>query len=140
MGRCTTGWPGCGGTDPCAGLECGNPCNPCTGMDCPVSGLMFLCNAEGKCAAEAPSCGPQCMTSMDCGAPDICYMCPGGMCGTTECVNGSCEGVCPPVVPPEPECMSAMDCPILMECRRCPDMSCAITECFNNECVTVCGL
>jgi hypothetical protein len=140
MGRCTTGWPGCGGEDPCAGRACGDPCSTCTGMECPVSDIALVCNAEGKCAAEPPRCGGACMTTLDCPMTDLCYMCPGNTCGNLECVNASCTWTCPPVDPPEPECTSAMDCPILMECRRCPDMTCAITECLNGDCVTVCGL
>jgi hypothetical protein len=110
------------------------------GMDCPVSDTAFLCNADGKCAAEAPRCGGQCMTTMDCPMTELCYMCPGNACGTMECLNGGCEWVCPPVDPPEPECMTAMDCPMTRDCRVCPDMTCALTECLNGECVTVCGL
>jgi hypothetical protein len=80
------------------------------------------------------------MTTMDCPMLELCYMCPGGTCGTMQCVNGGCEWVCPPVDPPQPECMAARDCVADTICRVCPDMTCAVTECFNGECVSVCGL
>jgi hypothetical protein len=137
-GRCSSGWPGCGGSDPCAGVECGEPCNPCVGMDCPVADVAFLCNADGKCAAEAPNCLGECTTEMDCPQLELCYMCADGSCGTMECLNGACGWSCPPG--PEPECMSAMDCVTDTVCRVCPDMSCAVVECLRNECVSVCGL
>jgi hypothetical protein len=108
-------------------------------MDCPaVPDIAFACNADGKCASEAPNCMGQCKTAMDCPQTDICYMCVGG-CGTMGCEDGSCQWICPPV-DPEPECMSASDCVADTVCRVCPDMSCAVVECLRNECVSVCGL
>jgi hypothetical protein len=107
-------------------------------MDCPVADVAFLCNADGKCAAEAPNCLGECTTEMDCPQLELCYMCADGSCGTMECLNGACGWSCPPG--PEPECMSAMDCVTDTVCRVCPDMSCAVVECLRNECVSVCGL
>jgi len=102
--------------------------------------IPFMCNAEGKCAAEEPKCIGECTTAMDCPMTDLCYMCLGGTCGTMDCVNGACEWTCPPVDPPEPQCMSAMDCTADTICRYCPDMSCAEIACLNGECKSVCPL
>jgi hypothetical protein len=108
-------------------------------MDCPVADVAFVCNADGKCASEAPNCMAECTTVMDCPNPEICHMCAGGTCATVDCLNGACEWVCPPI-DPDPECMTASDCPMTRDCRVCPDMTCAVVECLQNECVTVCGL
>jgi hypothetical protein len=108
-------------------------------MDCPDADVAFVCNAQGKCAAEAPNCGNACMTAMDCPPIDICYQCPGvGGCVNISCVNGRCGFECPE--PPEPTCMTAMDCSADTICRVCPDMSCATTECVNGRCASVCPL
>ncbi|HEX6764828.1 MAG TPA: hypothetical protein VF103_05105 [Polyangiaceae bacterium] len=138
-GRCSTGWPGCGGVDPCDGKSCGDACNPCgNAMGCPVPDIIFACNSEGKCAAGVPTCGTECMSSNDCPQLELCYMCAGGTCGNNECVNGSCQWVCPKVEPPR--CMSDTDCDVGDICRYCPDMSCAEIACLNGECKSVCPL
>ncbi|HEX6272896.1 MAG TPA: hypothetical protein VFZ53_07650 [Polyangiaceae bacterium] len=142
MGRCTTGWPGCGGNDPCADRACGDPCNPgCTEADCGMNGdVAFMCNADGRCVAEAPRCADECETARDCPEVDLCRMCPGGTCAPMECLSGRCELVCPPFDPPEPECMTARDCVVDDICRYCPDMSCAEVACISGECKSVCPL
>jgi hypothetical protein len=96
QGACSVGWSGgCAGKTPCAELECGAPCDPCTLPMCPPLEIPHFCNAKGECATEALGCFGMCERSTDCPPPPpSCGDCPIDTCLASACVNGTCELVC----------------------------------------------
>lgn len=131
---------GCKNTG-CAGLACGDPCNPCGGGGfCDVGMGKTYCNREGKCLPEEPSCagGSACETSMDCGtAPPSCVGCADGSCAAFECIEHKCVFACP--ANPTPQCKVSEDCPGLDEpCTMCSSGKCAVQACLQGSCALVC--
>jgi hypothetical protein len=143
-GSCVSGFPGCSGYQPCAGKTCGASCSQCDPKDpgCSEIAVLKYCDEAGTCSPNVPKCGGggQCTTKADCGlAIDLCKYCPGSPgCAQMDCVNGSCEFVCPPN--PTPQCKTTLDCPVREVCKPCPGGGCAGTECLNGSCQLVCGL
>ena len=134
-GQCLVHWSSCLGTNPCAGLGCGEGCNPCNGADCPVMELPFQCNAEGECTTGRPACMGRCAGVDDCPIPPPdCRLCNSGTCAQVDCINGACEMVCDPM----PYCSTGDECPSATECRLCADGSCAVVDCFKGRCDYVC--
>jgi hypothetical protein len=139
MGFCEASYPGCGGHDPCAGRECGSPCDSCPpdGM-CESSELSF-CSAAGKCQPGPASCGENiCQTSMDCGTPPpVCVHCPDGTCAGFGCVSNKCAYNCPTTTS---ACEVSEDCTFDLKCSKCPSGECAVPACIQNTCDLVCPL
>jgi hypothetical protein len=135
-GSATGGVGGKGGTpDPCAGLGCGEVCNPCNGSECPPMELPFRCNAEGECTIERPACLGRCTTVAECPIPPPdCHLCNSGTCAQMDCIDGACEMICDPM----PHCSTGDECPSATECRLCADGSCAVVDCFKGRCDYVC--
>ena len=95
-GKCEPGIPQCG-----AGVKCGTPrdcgapppdcvscsATTCAGYDC----------VDGACVFECPSNpDPQCQTTLNCPATDVCKMCADRSCARRVCWKGNCELACEP--------------------------------------------
>ena len=133
--ECLIRWSGCVGIDPCAGLTCGEVCNPCNGSDCPVMELPYTCNAEGECTTARPACLGRCTTYLDCPPPPPdCIGCTDGVCPGVDCIQGACEFTCDT----RQRCETLMDCEPTLLCRVCPDGSCAGQACIEERCDFAC--
>src|SRR4051812_2043803 len=137
-GFCEVSYPGCEGSDPCEGRECGYDCTPCVNGDCSAS-VMSFCNDAGKCQPGAPACGQQkCRTATDCSTPPPgCTPCTDGSCATFDCVNDKCALSCPNSAL---KCKLASDCPDSLgeHCSMCPNGKCAVGACVQSACQLVC--
>jgi hypothetical protein len=150
---------GCDGTggsapDPCAGLSCGDPCDPtpCDPSQGPCPDVFepeSFCDANGQCTPGQPVCQPppppSCTSGAECDFNDTaCQPCWDGssVCLTGTCVDGQCV-LNEPACPPQPSCTVSTDCPTPASCYLCPDghsVACAAAECVSGLCTTTPGV